>query len=339
MSAGTRRDGTRADDAAAGAGADVIEVEHLDKRFGPFVAVDDVSFDVRAGEVFGLLGSNGAGKSTTIRMLCGLLAPSAGSARVLGVDVARDPEEVKRRIGYMTQRFSLYDDLTVRQNLDFFGGVYGLRGDRLRARRAWALETADLLGREERLTRELSAGWKQRLALACALLHEPRVVFLDEPTGGVDPLSRRRFWNLIDDLAGAGVTLIVTTHYLDEAERCDRIALMHAGRMVALGSVSELKQVFAGRAILEVGCPRFLEAQERLERESWVLEAALFGARLHVVVHDADDGARRIREALSDHAPVEVERIVPSLEDVFIHSIEAEDAARAAAAQGGRGAA
>lgn len=309
----------------------VIAVEQLVKRFGSFTSVDNLSFDVRAGEVFGLLGSNGAGKSTTIRMLCGLLTPSAGRASVLGLDVARDPEGVKRRIGYMTQRFSLYDDLSVRQNLRFFGGVYGLRGAALRAREAWALEMADLQGSEERLTRSLSAGWKQRLALACAMLHEPRVVFLDEPTGGVDPLSRRRFWTLIDTMAGRGVTLIVTTHYLDEAERCDRIALIHAGRLVALGSVAELKDVFAGRAILEVTCPRYLEAQERLEGQDFVHEAALFGTRLHVVVPEAESGRARLLALLAadGNVPASAERVVPSLEDVFIHSIEAADAARA----------
>jgi ABC-2 type transport system ATP-binding protein len=305
----------------------VIEVDRLGKRFGAFQAVDELSFTVREGEVFGLLGSNGAGKSTAIRMLCGLLLPSSGRASVLGANVARDPEGVKQRIGYMTQRFSLYDDLSVLQNLEFFGGVYGLRRAALRERTAWALQTADLRGNEERLTRELAAGWKQRLALACALLHRPRVVFLDEPTGGVDPLSRRRFWTLIDALAGEGVTLIVTTHYLDEAERCDRVALMHAGRLIALGSVPELKQVFAGRTLLEVATPRFLAAQELLERAAFVHEAALFGTRLHVVVDAAGDAAR-VRAALADagHAPVAVEPIVPSLEDVFIHSIERADA-------------
>src|SRR6185295_19168587 len=242
--------------------ARVIEVEHLVKRFGPFTAVDDLGFAVEEGEVFGLLGSNGAGKSTAIRMLCGLLTPTSGKASVLGLDVGRDAEALKRRIGYMTQCFSLYEDLTVQQNLEFFGGVYGLRGAALRDRRTWALSTASLQGKEDILTRSLPGGWKQRLALACAVLHRPRVVFLDEPTGGVDPLSRRRFWQLIDGMASEGVTLIVTTHYLDEAERCDRIALMHAGRLVALGTVPELKEVFAGRVLLEVTCPRFLEAQE-----------------------------------------------------------------------------
>jgi ABC-2 type transport system ATP-binding protein len=310
--------------------ASVIEVQHLVKRFGAFTAVDDLSFSVEEGEVFGLLGSNGAGKSTAIRMLCALLTPTSGSARVLGLDVGRDAEALKRRIGYMTQRFSLYEDLTVRQNLRFFGGVYGLHGRAFAEREAWALATAGLGGKEDLLTRSLPGGWKQRLALACSVLHRPRVVFLDEPTGGVDPLSRRRFWTLIDAMAGEGVTLIVTTHYLDEAERCDRIALMHAGRLVALGSGPQLKEVFAGRALLEVACPRFLEAQERLEGAPGVLEVSVFGTRLHAVVAEAEAGARAIRERLErdGNVPLTIERIVPSLEDVFIHMIEAADAAR-----------
>ncbi len=308
----------------------VIEVERLVKRFGAFTAVDDLSIAVEEGEVFGLLGSNGAGKTTAIRMLCGLLTPTSGRARVLGLDVGREPEAVKRRIGYMTQRFSLYEDLTVGQNLRFFGGVYGLRGNEREEREAWAVSMAGLAGKADVLTRSLPGGWRQRLALACSVLHQPRVLFLDEPTGGVDPLSRRRFWNLIDSMAGEGVTIIVTTHYLDEAERCDRIALMHAARLVALGSVAELKVVFAGRALLEVTCPRILEAHERLERESWVLEASVFGTRIHAVVADAEEGRRRAVEVLANagHAPVSVERIVPSLEDVFIHCIEAEEAGR-----------
>jgi ABC-2 type transport system ATP-binding protein len=312
--------------------APVIEVDHLVKRFGPFVAVDDLSFGVEEGEVFGLLGSNGAGKSTAIRMLCGLLTPTSGTARVLGLDVGKQAEALKHRIGYMTQRFSLYDDLTVQQNLEFFGGVYGLHGKALDARRDWALATAGLQGKQDLLTRSLPGGWKQRLALACAVMHQPRVVFLDEPTGGVDPLSRRRFWQLIDAMAGEGVTLIVTTHYLDEAERCDRIALMHAGRLVALGSVPELKDVFAGRALLEVSCPRFLEAQESLDGVPGVLEVTVFGTGLHVVVADAEAGRRAIEERLRQQGnlPVTVERIVPSLEDVFIHLIEAEEAKRRA---------
>jgi ABC-2 type transport system ATP-binding protein len=308
-----------------------IEARRLTKRFGDFVAVDALDLDVREGEVFGLLGSNGAGKSTAIRMLCGLLTPSAGSARVLGVDVFSDPEEVKRRIGYMTQRFSLYDDLSVRENLEFFGGIYGLAGAEGSERRRFAVALADLAGKEELLTGALPGGWKQRLALACAVLHRPRMLFLDEPTGGVDPISRRRFWDCIDAMAGEGVTVLVTTHYLDEAEHCNRIGLMHDGRLVAEGSVSELKQVFAGRAILEVACPRFLEALEQFEAEPWVLEATVFATRLHVVVADADDGRRRIQELLeaAGNGPAVVERIVPSLEDVFIHTVERETEARA----------
>jgi ABC-2 type transport system ATP-binding protein len=310
----------------------VIAVDHLVKRFGAFVSVDDLSFEVKPGEVFGLLGSNGAGKSTTIRMLCGLLRPTSGTATVLGIDVAKDPEAVKRRIGYMTQRFSLYEDLTVAQNLDFFGGVYGLRGARLLARKNWAFATAGLEGKGHLLTHDLPGGWKQRLALACAVMHEPRLVFLDEPTGGVDPISRRRFWSLIDAMAAEGVTILVTTHYLDEAERCDRIALMHASRLVAHGTVADLKTVFAGRTMLEVACPRFLEAHERLEGQGFVLEASLFGNRLHVVVADPEHDIPRIQALLEadGNRPVVVERIVPSLDDVFIHCSEMDDAARAA---------
>jgi ABC-2 type transport system ATP-binding protein len=316
--------------------APVIEVDRLVKRFGDFTAVDEATFTVGRGEVFGLLGSNGAGKSTTIRMLCGLMRPTAGTARVAGVDVAAEPERVKRRIGYMTQRFSLYDDLPVEQNLRFFGGIYGLRGEQLAEREAWALRMADLAGKEAQLTGSLPAGWKQRLALGCALLHRPEIVFLDEPTGGVDPISRRRFWGLIDDLSREGVTIIVTTHYLDEAERCDRIALMHDGRVIALGTVAELKEVFAGRALLEVTCPRFLDALRLLEAAGWVLEATVFGTRLHVVVADAEEGQRRIAEALTrdGNAPFGIERIVPSLEDVFIHLIEREETGHAAGGAG-----
>ena len=310
----------------------VIEVDHLVKRFGAFTSVDNLSLSVKQGEVFGLLGSNGAGKTTAIRVLCGLLAPTSGSARVLGIDVAKDPEALKHKIGYMTQRFSLYDDLTVIQNLRFFGGVYGLKGAVMREREKWAVATAGLEGKEDLITHSLPGGWKQRLALACAVLHGPRVVFLDEPTGGVDPISRRRFWTLIDEMAGEGITLIVTTHYLDEAERCDRIALMHAGRLVAHGSVAELKEVFAGRVLLEVACARPLDAQFLLEKEPGILEASVFGTRLHVVVPDEAPGRQLIERTLTQGgmSPTSIERIVPSLEDVFIHCIEAEEESRRA---------
>lgn len=224
-----------------------IRVDHLTRRFGSFTAVDDVSFEVKRGEVFGFLGSNGAGKSTTIRMLCGLLKPTSGQAQVGGIDVGSDPEGVKRRIGYMSQKFSLYELLTVDQNIRFYGGLYGLSGERFARRRAFTLEMAGLVGREHVMTKTLSGGWRQRLALGCALLHEPPILFLDEPTGGVDPVSRRDFWRLIDDLAQGGTTVLVTTHYLDEAERCDRVAIIHGGRIAALGPTRELKRALAAR--------------------------------------------------------------------------------------------
>ena len=310
-----------------------IEVRRLVKRFGVFTAVDDLTFAVEGGEVFGLLGSNGAGKTTVIRALCGLLQPTSGEVRVLGIDVARDPERARRSIGYMTQRFSLYGDLTVLQNLRFFGGVYGLDRERQTEREAWALETADLGGKQDLLTSDLPGGWKQRLALACAVLHEPRVLFLDEPTGGVDPISRRRFWRRIDAMAASGITILVTTHYLDEAEHCGRIALMHAGQLAALGSVEDLKGVFRGQAVLAVECERFLEAMVAFEREDWVFEVASFGTSLHLVVADVDGVRTRARAVLDDAGlgPARIERIVPSLEDVFIRTIEERDRARAPA--------
>ncbi len=309
-----------------------VELTHLTKRFDAFTAVDDVTLSVEEGEIFGFLGSNGAGKSTAIRMLCGLLAPTSGSCRVLGLDVARSPDEVKRRIGYMSQRFSLYEDLTVMQNLNFFGGVYGLKGGILRERKDWAIEMSGLTGKESLLTKDLPGGWKQRLALACAVLHRPRVVFLDEPTGSVDPISRRRFWNLIDGMSSDGVTVFVTTHYLDEAEHCNRIALMHAGRLVALGSIGHLKEIFAGRAVLEVSCPRIVDALDSLGRQDWVLETSIFGTRIHLIVRDAEEGRRRTSELLEreKNVPAAIEHIVPSLEDVFIHHIEEEEEREAA---------
>jgi ABC-2 type transport system ATP-binding protein len=309
-----------------------VELRELSKHFGAFKAVDRVSLAVNEGEIFGFLGANGAGKSTTIRMLCGLLAPTSGSGLVLGTDVGRDPEGVKRKIGYMSQRFSLYDDLTVAQNLRFFGGVYGLRGRLAREREEWAVGIAGLEGKTDRLTGELPGGWKQRLALACAVMHQPRVVFLDEPTSGVDPISRRRFWRLIDEMSAAGVTVFVTTHYLDEAEYCHRLALIHAGRLVALGTVSELKTVFAGQSVLEVVAPRVGEALEAIAAQPWAVETSVFGTRVHVVVRDAEAGRRQVTDLLAatSNAPQSIERILPSLEDVFIHHVEAAEAERLA---------
>ena len=243
-----------------------IAVSDLTRRFGDFVAVDHLTFDVRQGEIFGFLGSNGAGKSTTIRMLCGLLKPTAGTATVAGIDVGRDPEGVKSRIGYMSQRFSLYERLTVDQNIRFFGGIYGLEGAQLEARRRFALEMAGLENRGQTQAADLAGGWRQRLALGCAILHEPPVVFLDEPTGGVDPLSRREFWTLIDHLSAAGVTVLVTTHYLDEAEHCHRLAIINAGRLAAIGTTAELKRVFEDRTILELRAANPVEAMRLLDQ-------------------------------------------------------------------------
>lgn len=301
-----------------------IEVRGLTRRFGAFVAVDNLSFAVEPGEVFGFLGANGAGKSTTIRMLCGLLTPTSGTALVGGIDVGRDPEAVKRRIGYMSQRFSLYEALTVDQNIRFFGGVYGLSGARLAERRRFVLDMAGLTGREHTLTRDLSSGWKQRLALGCAMLHEPPIVFLDEPTGGVDPLSRRRFWALIEELARGGTTVLVTTHYLDEAEHCHRLAMIHAGRLAALGTARELKQGFAGRAIVEIATSNAVGAMQVLDRLPGVQKTSLFGASVHAVLSGPDMPADRLSRALAA-AGVDVRSLVavePSLEDVFLEVVE-----------------
>jgi len=304
--------------------ANTIEVRHLTRRFGQFVAVDDVSFDVRRGEIFGFLGSNGAGKSTTIRMLCGLLRPTSGTAIVGGVEVTQDPEGVKRRIGYMSQRFSLYELLTVDQNIQFFGGIYGLSNAKLDDRRRFVIEMAGLAGREQTLARDLAGGWRQRLALGCAILHEPAILFLDEPTGGVDPLSRRQFWRLIDTLSQSGVTVLVTTHYLDEAERCHRVALIHAGRLAAIGAPGEVKQIFAGRAILEIRAGRPVEAMRLLDQMQEVEKTSLFGTAVHAVLRSASVPPSAIADRLraAGISVESLEPVAPSLEDVFLDVID-----------------
>ena len=313
------------DEALRSAGSrPAIQVRDLTRRFGAFTAVDQLSFDVREGEVFGFLGANGAGKSTTIRMLCGLLKPTAGTAIVGGADVGREPEAVKRRIGYMSQRFSLYEPLTVDQNIRFFAGIYGLEGDRLEARRRFVLEMAGLEGRERMVTRDLPGGWRQRLALGCAVLHEPPIVFLDEPTGGVDPLSRRQFWDLIQNLTRGGVTVRVTTHYLDEAEHCQRIVIIHAGRLAALGTPRELKGTFAGRAIVEVRAARPVAVMEALERLPEVEKTSIFGTSVHAVLRRTAPDQATLARAL-DEAGIAVQSIgaiAPSLEDVFLDVVE-----------------
>ena len=306
-----------------------IDVRGLTRRFGGFVAVDDLSFTVESGEIFGFLGANGAGKSTTIRMLCGLLRPTVGTALVGGIDVAKDPEGVKRRIGYMSQKFSLYELLTVDQNIEIWGGIYGLSGARLAARRQFVLEMAGLNGREATLTRDLPGGWRQRLALGCAILHEPSIVFLDEPTGGVDPLSRRQFWDLIDRMSAAGTTVLVTTHYLDEAEHCHRIAIIQAGKLAALGTATELKHAFSDRPIIEVQAVHPVAAMEALDRLPDVEKTSLFGTSVHAVLRSAQEPEEIIRRALAA-AGLEarsVTRVMPSLEDVFLDVVERAGAA------------
>ncbi len=301
-----------------------ILVKGLTKRFGAFTAVDSVDFEVERGAIFGFLGANGAGKSTTIRMLCGLLDPTSGTATVGGFDIRREPEKVKRALGYMSQKFSLYEDLTVAENIRFFGGAYGLPKRAVESRLDRILEMAGLRGREGSLARTLSSGWKQRLALGCAILHEPGIVFLDEPTGGVDPASRRRFWELINDLSAGGVTVFVTTHYLDEAEYCKDIRLIHDGRIVAGGSPRGLKEATIRHPILEVAGDRAVDALEALRKEPWVLGCSIFGTTIHVSVADEVDGRRRIGERLAREGivPERIERVLPSLEDVFISRIE-----------------
>jgi ABC-2 type transport system ATP-binding protein len=257
-------------------------------------------------------------------MLCGLLAPTSGSATVDGIDVGLAPETVKRRIGYMSQKFSLYELLTVDQNIRFFGGLYGLRGARLEARRTFVLDMAGLRGRERSLARDLAGGWRQRLALGCAILHEPSVLFLDEPTGGVDPVSRRQFWRLIEELARAGVTVLVTTHYLDEAEHCHRIAIMHDGRLVALGSSHELKQTFAERPIVEVQTSQPVEVMQALDRIPGVEKTSVFGTAVHAVLSSPAVDAAGLRNGL-ERAGLDVRAtdvVLPSLEDVFLDVVE-----------------
>jgi ABC-2 type transport system ATP-binding protein len=306
-----------------------IDVRGLGRKFGAFVAVKDLSFTVKQGEIFGFLGANGAGKSTTIRMLCGLLRPSSGTALVGGIDVSRDPEGVKRIIGYMSQKFSLYEALTVDQNIRFFGGIYGITGDRFEARRTFVLDMAGLNGREHTLTRDLPGGWKQRLALGCAILHEPKIVFLDEPTGGVDPLSRRRFWDLIGELSRGGVTVLVTTHYLDEAEHCHRIAIIQAGQLAALGTATELKQTFDDRPIVEIYASKPVEAMAILDAHDRVEKTSLFGTAVHAVLKDRSTDPQALSSALQAKGidVTAIGAVSPSLEDVFLDVVERVGAA------------
>jgi ABC-2 type transport system ATP-binding protein len=303
-----------------------VEMEDLVKTFGSFTAVDHVSMKVRKGEIFGFLGPNGAGKSTTIRMLCGLLIPTSGRASVNGFDVASEPEEIRRTIGYMSQKFSLYDDLTVEENIDFFAGIYGVPHAMRRERKNYVLGMANITERRHALTRTLSGGWKQRLALGCAILHDPAVLFLDEPTSGVDPIARGAFWGLIHDLSETGHTIFVSTHYMDEAEYCHRLALMYRGKVIALGPPSELKKGLTSATLLQLDTSDPLETMRALEGVPGVGDVAVFGGGLHVTVHDSAVTAhvRQTVEA-AGIAVKRLEQIEPSMEDVFVAMIEAEE--------------
>jgi ABC-2 type transport system ATP-binding protein len=305
----------------------VVEVEDLLKKFDSFVAVDHIHFQVERGEIFGFLGPNGSGKSTTIRMLCGLLLPTSGRGKVAGFDLMNEPEKIKQAIGYMSQKFSLYDDLTVIENLHFFGGIYGLSGPSQREREGKVLEMIGLQDLQDRITRTLAVGWKQRLGLGCAILHEPSILFLDEPTSGVDPISRRNFWSLIQQMGEKGVTTFVTTHYMDEAEYCGRLALIYQGRIIALGTPSELKLKTLSQGVLEIECDPLVPALDLLKKEPWISESAVFGDGLHVIGKEGVDLEREINVLFQKHG-ILLKRmgwIRPSLEDVFVSLIEKEE--------------
>ena len=299
-----------------------VTLRHLTKRFGTFTAVDDVSLEVARGEIFGFLGPNGAGKSTTIRILCGLMLPTSGEATVGGFDVRRDAERIKQNIGYMSQKFSLYDDLTVEENIDFFAGVYGVPRSERASRKEFALEMAGIGDRRKDLTGVLAGGWKQRLALGCAVLHNPPIIFLDEPTSGVDPIARRQFWDLIYSLAERGHTIFVSTHYMDEAEYCHRVSLMYRGKVIALGTPAELKQGLAQQQILYVETDDLVASLDALQRTAGVRDAAVFGGGLHVTVADTATGTALVRAALAGRQIRHLDPIEPAMEDVFVSLIE-----------------
>jgi ABC-2 type transport system ATP-binding protein len=304
-----------------------VVAEDLTKKFGDFTAVDHINFEIRTGEIFGFLGPNGSGKTTTIRMLLGLLRPTEGRGTVLGYDIINEPEEIRKRIGYMSQQFSLYNDLTVSENLNFYGGTYGVTGKRLRERKEYILKMANLRGREGEMTKNLSGGWKQRLALGTAIIHEPEMLFLDEPTAGVDPISRRAFWDLLYELSDQGTTIFVTTHYMDEAEHCQSLAFIHLGRIVARGTPQEIKQKVMKGQVLEIDCADPDLALSALREASLFDEVALYGALIHVVGEDLESHIPEIKRLLGQQG-VEIRSmgiIAPSLEDVFISSIKEED--------------
>lgn len=304
-----------------------VEVMDLVKQFGSFTAVDHVSFSVSRGEVFGFLGPNGAGKSTTIRMLCGLLLPTAGTGKVGGFDILSESEKIKEHIGYMSQRFSLYEDLTIEENIEFYADIYNVPYQKMQSRIDWVYDLTKLGSRRRSLTGELPLGLKQRLALGCAVIHEPPILFLDEPTSGVDPISRRNFWELIYQLAHQGTTVFVTTHYMDEAEHCDRLAMIYRGKVVAIGSPDSMRETAVQGTLLELEAEPLMDALEALEGEPLILDVAVFGATLHLRVTQVEEAteviARRLQGCgISRHS---MNPIRPSLEDVFVSLVEQAD--------------
>jgi ABC-2 type transport system ATP-binding protein len=301
-----------------------IHVNNLTKRFDSFTAVDNINFNVKKGDVFGFLGANGAGKSTTIRMLCGILSPTSGDALVGGFSIMKQPDRVKQNIGYMSQRFSLYNDLTVEENINFFGGVYGLSNSTLNERKDWVLSIADLKGKEKLLTDSLPGGIKQRLALGTAVIHRPEIVFLDEPTSGVNPVSRRNFWDLINNLSSDGTTVFVTTHYLEEAEYCNNIILIDAGKLIAEGNPKELKSKHIKNKILEIECERVVDALDILSKENFVDETSIFGNSIHISANDLYKNNEQIKSSLQSHSinVFRIDEILPTLEDVFIKLVD-----------------
>jgi len=300
-----------------------VWVYGLTKRFGDFVAVDHLNFTIERGIIFGFLGPNGAGKTTTIRMLLGLLRPTSGHATVLGYDIVRQTAEIRQRIGYMSQRFSLYNDLTAEENLDFYGRTYGITGQKLRERKRFILETMGLTRHERTLARDLSGGWRQRLALGVAIIHEPEMLFLDEPTAGVDPISRRNFWDLLYTLANEGTTIFVTTHYMDEAEHCQDLAFIQRGRIVAHGSPEQIKESVLRGEVLEVDCNDPGLALKTLREIGDFEDVALYGSLVHVITNNAHADIERIPQLLAKRRITvwSVDRIAPSLEDAFIASL------------------
>ena len=302
-----------------------VEVTQLTRQFGDFTAVDHVSFEIPRGEIFGLLGPNGAGKTTTIRMLCGILRPTSGDAHVLGYDITHEPEKVKHHIGYMSQRFALYNDLTVCENLDFYANLYNVERKNYRARLAQLIDESGLRGLEKRRVSKLSGAWRQRLALACAIVHEPPMLFLDEPTAGVDPVSRREFWEMIYRLAGQGVSVLATTHYTDEAEFCNVIGMMDHSRLIALDAPDALKAAMKG-TLFEISCSDPEHAERIIMDLPLAFEVAAHGVLLHVVAESDDDRAVLVEMLNSQGIAVErIERVLPSLEDVFVSLVEQEN--------------